>query len=157
MTHEEKQARQHEEKRRRLINQGVPEDQVEARIAKEKYDNMSADKKIKLLEGMIINSFTQVAHDLSAIRHNEDLVIDSLDINSRVTSKLFQQLGIAPEIIQKMTEEAFEEVQEEKRKMQEQIAKAQERAEDEDLMKKVDLSGEDIPVPIPDGATVFGS
>lgn len=140
-----KEALRHQEHRRRLINQGVPEDQVDAYIAQEKYDRLPPEKKIRLLERRIVDIGQGLAHDIQILRQNDQTITELMDINLRAISKLFERLGVSREdqaaVIQAV---------------QAEIKAENEKAAAEELKAEVDAAPEEsAPAETPEAATEF--
>jgi hypothetical protein len=167
-----KRMRAYQERRQRLINKGVAPDKVDMVLAAEDYANMPVPEKLKRLEGILQNSFQQVAIEMANLRHNDGVLADAMDLNFKSFAKMLVKLGIPLEDQGKIIAETEKEMAEERRKQSETASKAAQAAQEnieqakaEEALKKaeqpiltgpegVDANGS--PIPPPDGATVFG-
>jgi len=127
-----KEALRLHEQRRRLINRGVPEDQVDAVLAQEKYDRLPPDKKIRLLERRLVDLGQGFAHDIQILRQNDQTITELMDINLRTISKLFERLGISREDQASLIQQVQQEIRDER-----------EKAAAEELKSTVDAAPED--------------
>lgn len=160
------------EKRKRLLNEGVPADKVDLVLAREEYKALSPDSKIERMQTILSGSFEQLQQNLSALHHNDQVLSGSLTVNFRAMAKCLELLGISKEKQQELLKQADEEFVEEQKKIAESRAvaaveqhSASEKAQAEAILKeaetpKIEVSGADAvesePLPIPEGATTFG-
>ncbi len=151
--------RQLEERRRRLLNQGVPPEKVDEVIAKQDWDRLPVDKKILRLERVIVGNVQGLGADLQQLRHNQNILADIMDVNFRAFEKMLVKLGLPVEEQRKLLQEAEAEIKVE-REAQQRAYEAQMRAQQEaqeqaQVQAAVDQPAVE-PVQPPDGATVFG-
>lgn len=92
------------ERRQRLINQGIPEHQVDEHIKKREWVKMSDDNKIKqlrneleVLKKSIIIAHENLSKDMIGLHTNDRVIADSTDINLIAISKMFERLGVSKE------------------------------------------------------------
>lgn len=157
---EQKKQLQYFERRQRFINAGVPEKEVDMKIAREDYDALPTDKKLKRLENMVQGLAAGVAQDITHIMDNQRIMADTYDINVRVIKKLLGRLGIEPA----MFDEAISEVEVEWKAEQEALEKARkDHQERERVEQAIQASTEQEETlhehpgqEIPDAATAFG-
>lgn len=142
-----KRAQQQMDRRKRLINDGVAEDKVDAVMAKEDYEAQPVEKKVKRLESVVNNIFTGMSHDMMNLRRNDGAIAEAFDINYRAIVKMFARLGITPE----QHKEVMDEVQADLAAERQQREKASVEAELTNN-KPTEAAGSDAP----DGATQFG-
>lgn len=146
------------EKRQRLLNQGVPEAEVDQRLQQEAYNALSPDAKIARLEQMVAQAVRGLAGDLQVVFQNQNMLAQSVDLKERAYAKAFEKLGIDPEQQQALLDQAQTEL------VAEYEARAKQQSENV-LVKDLQATGfdgngspvdEDAAPAIPDGATVFG-
>lgn len=154
----------YEERRRRLINSGIPEDKVDQTIAAQDYAELPVEKKIQRLEQMLTGSVQALVNDIQALQHNDKVIADALDINMKAMSRCLDKAGISLEDQSRIIAEVAEEL----RLEDEKAAISREQAQADVLEKQVatdalmeaenGLSGakEESAPSTPDGATVFG-
>jgi hypothetical protein len=153
-----------EERRRRLINRGVPEDKVDAVMAAEDYQNLPIDKKLDRFEYIVSQALQGLQRDILALRHNDGVIAEAMDINLKAMSRALEKAGVSKEaqgdIIREVEKELREEQEKRARAEQEALRLAAEQSERErieaELSSKPSLSSDEAPaVEIPEGATVF--
>ena len=150
-----------QEKVRRLINQGVPPNQIPAHLAKERYDNMPLPKKLQYLESLVSNIARGFGSDIRKLQDNDKVLANVLDVNFSAFSKLLAMAGITPEKQKEVLEETEKELQEKARvraeELQKQQAEARKAAIEKSIIKKVEAQpASDAPAQVPEGAKVFG-
>ena len=156
-----------EERKRRLINNGVDPNHVDQVIAREDYDNLPMDKKLARFEEIFLRSLQGLQKDIIALRHNDGLLADALDINIKVISRCLQKVGVDVATQNALISEVEKELAEEQRqRMAAQSAATaieQEQQEKDRIEKELSTNhkivGGEEPKgsEIPEGATVFGS
>lgn len=134
--HELKKAQWYQERRQRLLNKGVPEDQVDLVIAREDYEALPVEKKIRRLESMIQGLAQGASQDINGLVENDKLMADAYDINIRACRKLFQKLGITSEEFQAISEQVEAEFIAEKEAKTKARKDAQEKAAMEEALKQ---------------------
>ena len=140
-----KEALRHQEHRRRLINQGIPEDQVESHIARERYERLPPDKKVRLLERRLVEIAQGFARDMQTLRQNDRTITELMDINLRTISKIFVRLGVSREDQTALIRET-----------QQEILAEMEKAAAENLKAEVDAApAPETPTEAPAEATEF--
>lgn len=154
-----------EERKKRLMNKGVSEQRAEEMISNQDYDNLSDDKKIQRLENLFVQTFQGLQRDILALRHNDGLIADAMDINLKAMSKCLEKAGITKEQQGEIIKEVEAELREEQKRKMEAQAMAEKMASDqsekirmEELSKEESkLSGsEPAGSDIPSEASVFG-
>lgn len=155
-----------EERRRRLINKGVPEDKVELMMAQEDFQALPIAEQLLRTRNALEMAIQMLARDIHSLRHNENVLADSMDVNFRAFSKLLTKLGVSAQDQKAAVEEAERELHEEKlasaRAKREQNEQQMAQSEADAIRKEgIDANGSPVadelpPVTPPDGATVFG-
>jgi hypothetical protein len=151
---DQKRAQIYQDRRRRLLNSGVPEDKVDATIRREDYERLPVERKITYLESVIIGLQRGLSDDLIALERNDGAVMEALDINFTAFEAMLVKLGISADE-QKSYLDAAKVTVAQKREAQAQareaaMAKQQAAA----VEHEIDQAGEP-PAP-PEEATVFG-
>lgn len=154
-----KQLQKYIDRVRRHMGRGLTEDQARMLIAKEDYDNLSPEKKIKRLEGIVIGSVQGVRQDILNLKHNDSELADAMDINFRAFSKMLLKAGISlAEQNVFMAEAQAEVASEQERKAAKKLRQAEEakaKAQDKTVKEEAaepDASG---PTAVPEAATEF--
>lgn len=157
-TRDLKKMKQFEERIARTVNAtpGMTRDQAIQKIQKEDYASLPVDKKMTRLEGIVGNFFQQIARDVRALRYNDSVIADAMDMNLRGMARCLELAGVTPE----KQKEVLEQVQGEFERERNAQMKAQaDRDELTAVQKGIEQQGEtdptDVPEP-PDEATVFG-
>jgi hypothetical protein len=163
----------------RKIKDGKTPEEAQAEINREDYAAMPIDKKVMRLEKLIADVNRANVNDFNALRHNDGVIGDTIDLNNRAIQKMFLKLGITneqqKEIIAEATKELEEaRVEEAKRRMEAQAAQAKAKAEvaakatagNSDKAKVATLAAiqeltkdstpKELPTTVPEGATIFG-
>lgn len=155
-----KRMRDREERKRRLLNKGVPQDKVDAIMAEEDFRNLSADKKCDRLHSLFATVVKGLQADIMALRHNDSVIADAMDINLKAMSMCLTKAGISSEMQESIIKEVEKEIREDQRKKA--IVEAETRRKLADKMEAAKLkasASEEAPEEeeLPEGATVFGS
>lgn len=161
-----KRMKDREERRRRLVNNGVPLDRVDETLAWEDHNNLPTDKRLEKLEKLVVKLFQGLQRDIMSLQHNDGVITDALDINLRAMAKCLEKAGVDRDQQGVIITEVETELREEQRKALEARQAAERAAEEASVLermkaevsKKPTLVGseeEQAPVVIPDGATVF--
>lgn len=156
---EQKKYQQYQERRQRLINDGINEENVDAVIAQQDYTSLPTDKKIQRLEMILRQSFTQIGQDIESLRHNDLMIADAMDINMRSMSKCLTKVGVPLEEQKTIIEDVQREMAEAHRQLVEDRRKREEEAEAQKLhaVLSQEAKPEDAGSPVvPAEATVFG-
>lgn len=162
---ENKRASYREEKKRRLVNRGVSEERAEEMVARQEYNNLSSDKKLDRLEALFVQTFQGLQRDILALRHNDGVIADAMDINLKAMSKCLEKAGISKDIQGDIIKEVEAELREEQRKHMEAQESSKRQAEEmserqrmeslsqeeNKISQKEDCQGE-----IPPEASIFG-
>ena len=155
---EKKTNKKREEKKRQLLKQGVPENQIEGVLSRWEYENLPIDQKMTRIEGLVASGFNQIGKDMMALEHNDRQFSDAFDINHRAMSKMFEKLGLSKEDQAEFLQQSHAEVAEEHKQILERgIEEAKQKADSaekktiEDGANTKASEGSDIP----EGATVF--
>lgn len=154
-----------EERKRRLMNKGVSEQRAEEMILNQDHDNLSDDKKIQRLETLFVQTFQGLQRDIIALRHNDGVIADAMEINLKAMSKCLEKAGISKEQQGEIIKEVESELREEqKRKMEAQAmaekmasdqaekARMEQLSKEESKMTSAEAEGSEIP----SEASVFG-
>lgn len=153
-----KKIQQYQERRRRLINKGVPEAQVEAVIAREDYEALPVAEKLKRLEGFVASALGQLGQEMSNLRHNDQVLSEAMDVNFTAIARILEKLGVSHDDQRKILDAVNEEIEAAAQRRMEAAKKAQEEAKKkaatDDLAAQAEPSGE--PPPPPAEATTFG-
>jgi len=152
---------------------GSPKTQQQAiqEMQREDYEAMPPDKKIARLEGIVSQSFQNLAQDLMGLHQSHLAISDAFDINYRATQKMFIKLGISNEDQKVIIAEAEKEVIASKQaaidaenlermnQMRARQAASEQKVVREELQKPASVVTNDAPVEVeelPKEATVFG-
>lgn len=169
---EMKRMQQYLERRKRLINKGVPEDKVDQVIAEEDFNNLSTEAKLSRVHQAMNQAVQRLAQDINSLFYNQGVIDHVLDVNFKAFARCLTELGVAPEKQKEILETVEKEVIEERRKKAEEQKLAEEmrlKAQAEQHEKNVagelaKAEGKEglkdaapaEPAPIPEGATTFG-
>jgi len=154
-----------EEKKRRLMNKGISEERAEEMVSMQEHDNVSDEKKITRLENLFIQTFQGLQRDILALRHNDGVIADAMDINLKAMSKSLEKAGVSKEQQGEIIKEVEMELREEQRKKLEAQEMARKMSEDQLEKERMDaLAKEDKGLQtsepegseIPTEASVFG-
>lgn len=142
----------YQQRRERHIAAGVPPDKVDETIAREDYERLPPDGKIRRIETAFANYSRAVAKEMKDLEHNDTILADSMDVNFRAIAKMLVALGMPLEKQREFLELAKEE-------MKAELA-AREAARNTRIAQPGDMSGTltqsgEAPPP-PEEATVFG-
>lgn len=161
-----KRQKDRDERRRRLANKGVPVERIDETLALEDHQNLSPERRIEKLEGLVVRLFQGLQRDILSLQHNDGVITDALDINLRAMAKCLEKAGIDRDQQGVIITEVETELREEQRKAMEARQAAEKAAEEASVLerikaevsKKPSLVGaeeEKAPTEVPDGATVF--
>lgn len=159
-----KRMQAHEERRRRLINSGVSPEKVDSVIAAEDYSNLSVEKKMERLEKVVSRALQGFQQDIMALRHNDGVIADAMDINLKALARGLQKAGVTLEQQNEIIKAVEVELREEQRQEAEAralaskaAAEAREKATmEQEAATKPTVGGDEAePQDTPDGATVF--
>lgn len=165
----QKRARDLEERRRRLVNQGVPEDKLESVMAIEDYNNLSLDRKFARFEKITASALQGLQQDIMALRHNDGVIADAIDVNMRAMARALDKAGVSLEAQGVIIKEVEQELRDEAAKKQQAAVDAQKAAVEADeharmsaVLKSPSITDatagavSDSTVTEPAEATVFG-
>jgi hypothetical protein len=146
------------DRRNRKMKEGVPENLVDQVLAREDYERLPAEAKIQRLESMVRGVFDQIFMDVRALRKNDSVIAEAMDVNFRALGKALVKLGVGPDDQRALMQEAHDEIKAEQLAKEAAKAAAQEKVIAEEVLKKEDHQGEapTTPVETPEGATSFG-
>ncbi len=157
-----KRAEIYKERRARAINNGVPEDKVEAHLAAEDYKNLPLDEKFEKFQSLTAQALIGLQQDIMNLQHNDTVIADAMDINLKAMARALEHAGIDKERQQSIMKEVEQEIQRDQQQMK--VAReaarkvAREAQEKKTVESEVDKGpADETPIPLPDGATVFGS
>lgn len=158
-----KRAQQREERRRRLINQGVPEDKVDQVMVNEDYNNLPLDRRFQDFRSQVVKAIQALSMDVMNLQHNDRVIADAMDTNMRAMSKCLNKVGVPTEDQAQIMKDVISELTEERAKQQQAIAEEQQKSVEAQIEEElasaergIVSSEEPEGSPIPDGATVFG-
>ncbi len=154
------------ERRKRAINKGIPEDQVDRHLAQEDWNNAPMPEKVARLEHMIASSFRGLSQDIMSLRQNQSSITDAFDMNNRMVYRMMTKLGLSAEDQKLISEEVAADFAVQQKLQAEALQAKQKGMEKKavDLTEKSELermTKEDkVPEPqgalAPEGSTVFG-
>lgn len=151
-----------EERRRRLINNGVPADKVDAVMTAEDYKNLPVEQKLERFEKLMSQAMQGLQRDILALRHNDGVIADAMDINLKAMARGLTKAGVSLEQQNDIIREVEQELREEHAKQTAAQAEAHKLATEKaemDRMKSVEkertTTDDSESAPVPDGATVF--
>jgi len=139
----------YDERRQRHLNKGIPAERVDQVIAREDYERLSVEEKVKRLENNIGGALRQLAGELQNLRHNDGVIAEAMDVNFRALGKIFAQLGVSTEQQKAYLKDVAEEMQRERLAQQEQQAAEQ-------ALKEAPQEVATAPTVAPEAATSFG-
>ncbi len=158
-----KRMQAYEERKRRLINKGVAPDKVDGVIAAEDYNALPVEKKFERLEKLTSQLFQGLQKDIMALRHNDGVIADAMDINLRAVARSLEKAGVTKEMQGQIIREVETELRAEQQKRMEEQQAARKAKSEKELMeleagKKTTLLETEpaIPAEEPAEATVFG-
>jgi hypothetical protein len=153
-----KKMQQYQERRRRLLNKGVPEAQVDAVIAREDYEALPVGDKLKRLEGFIASALGQLGQEITALRENDQVLSEAMDVNFTAVARALVKLGVPLEEQRAIIDAVNAEIEEAMEKRKAAAKKAQDEANQkaaaQNLAAQAEEAGE--PPPPPEEATQFG-
>ena len=149
------------ERMQRHINSGKTPQQAWEAVQREDYEKLPLDKKFERVEKLVARNAHVVATDLGAVRENQNILSDALDVNFRAFEMMLVELGMPIEKQKEFMKKAEEEIaavrrmqEEERARQAAQTKAAVEKAEVEKSIDQPAPEGEEAK--LPDGATVFG-
>lgn len=166
-----KRQQQYMERRKRLINKGVPEDQVDRAIVEEDYRNLPVEQKFERFASAMNGAVQSLAKDIMGLRHNDGVLADAMDLNFKAVARALVKAGVPLELQGEIIKQAEIELRAERQKQfeeQQAAARAQAEARAQSSEQKVaaelakaegkELTPEAPPPaePPPEGATTFG-
>lgn len=151
----------HEERKRRLINNGTDPDKVEATIAAQDYAALPLEKKFDRMDRVMSQALRALQQDIMSLRHNESLIADAMDINLRAVARSLEKAGVTKEMQIDIIKTVETEVRDEQRRRAEAQQAAHKAKSEKELMEneantKPSLTNEATPADAPEGATTFG-
>jgi hypothetical protein len=160
---EMKRMQAYEERKRRLINKGMDPSKVDEALATEDYNNLPIERKFERLEKLTSQLFQGLQKDVMALRHNDGVIADAMDINLRAVARSLEKAGVTKEMQGEIIREVETELREEQRRRAEQNAAAQRADAEKARMEKeantkTSLLEPEVALPAeqPAEATVFG-
>lgn len=142
-----KRAQIYEERRRRLLNRGVPEAQVDAVMAAEDYRNLPLAERFMRFEKMVLGALEGLQRDIISLRHNDSVIAESMDVNLRAMSLCLEKAGVSKEAQSDIIKQVDTQLRQER-------AQRASAAEQKTIESQIDAEGQ---TEVPEGATVFGS
>jgi len=156
-----KRAQIYQERRQRLINRGVPEEKVDATIAAEDYKELPIEEKFDRFEKLMMGALQGMQRDIMALRHNDGVVAEAMDINLQAMARCLEKAGVSREaqsdIIKAVDAEMREAHEKQVAAQAAAMREQREKQEKQTVEKEVDKPRSEDEAPTPDGATVFGS
>lgn len=153
-----KRAQIYQERRARAINNGVPEDKVDATLAAEDYKNSPLEEKFERFQNLAVHALQGLQQDILNLQHNDTVIADAMDINLKAMARALVHagvdIGVQQNIMQEVEKEIHKEQQLQKAAREAAHKAASEKVEKQTIEKDIDKEAE--PLPVPDGATVFG-
>jgi hypothetical protein len=113
-----KRARIWQERRQRKMNEGVPEDMVDQVLAREDYDRLPVEEKLRRHESFVAGGIERLAQEMTNLHHNDSVLAEAMDMNFKAMSKMLEKLGIPREEQQVFMQQAIEEVTKEREERQ---------------------------------------
>ena len=141
---------QQEERRRRLVNRGIPVEKIDEVIQREDYERLPMERKVERLEKLLAGYQKSIAQDLMALQANQMALFHTMDVNFTAFEMILAKLGVTPE----QQKEAVLEAQKIIDQKQEAARKASEEKANAQAVEGVGVPGE--PPTLPEGASVFG-
>lgn len=155
-----KRAQIYQERRARAINNGVPEDKVDATLAAEDYKNSSLEDKFTRFQNLAVHALQGLQQDILNLRHNDTVIADAMDVNLKAMARALEHAGVdiatQQGIMQDVEKELQKEQQMQKAAREAANKAAREKNEKKTVESEIDKPSDEAPVPLPDGATVFG-
>lgn len=153
-----KKMQQYQERRRRMVNKGVPVEQVDAVIAREDYEKLPVGDKLKRMEGFIASALGQLGQELVNLRHNDQVLSEAMDVNFTAIARALVKVGVPLDEQRKIIDAVNEEIEQAAQRRQEAAKKAHDEAKakvaQDNLATQSEPAGE--PPPPPAEATTFG-
>jgi DNA-binding transcriptional MerR regulator len=148
---EEKRAKIYADRRARALGRGIPEAQVDEMLAKEDFDRLPVDEKLRRTTGAIVSDLQRLQAGINNLRQNDGVLAESMDVNFRALSKILVKLGITVEEQREIMNLSVAEIQAENQaRIEMQVAAQKARAPVE---QQIEQAG--TPSDPPPEATVF--
>jgi hypothetical protein len=168
---EMKRQQQYMERRKRLMNKGVPESEVDRALAEEEYRNLPVEKKFERFANAMNGAVQSLAKDIMGLRHNDGVLADAMDLNFKAVARALEKAGVPLQLQGEIIKQAEIELRAERQRQfeeQQAAARAQAQAHAQAAEQNVaaelakaegkELTPEAPPPaePPPEGATTFG-
>lgn len=138
----EKQAKKKQKEIDELKKRGLDDRQVAQFMARREHEAQPIQQRLMRLEAMVVQSFQQLAQEMTALRQNDEILADAMDVNFRSIARALELAGVTLDKQGEIIQQVQVEVQEERRKAMEEeaIKKAavKRKAEEDALAAKVD-------------------
>lgn len=92
---DKKRIKKMEARVKELTDGGMTEDEAHVRLAREQYEALPVDQKIRRLEQMVSQSVAKLGEEMINLRHNDQVIADALDINFRAMAKALVKAGVS--------------------------------------------------------------
>ncbi len=135
-----KRAAQYEERVRRLVNKGMTRQKAIEAIAEEDYRNMPIEKKFTRFQSAIIQALQKMAQDIVGLRHNDGVIADVIDLNSKAMTRCLQKAGVSVEQQSDIIKSVEAEMAEERQKRIEEAKKKAESKSDEKIVRELSIA-----------------
>lgn len=161
---QEKRAQELAQLKKRLRDEGVPEDRIDARIAQMSFERMPIDQKVVYLERVVAHSVRGLAQDINVLHHNDKALGVSFRVVENILDIIFDMMELSAEDKQKVINRAVENAERDARREDEEKTKEQEESLDSNEAESAEKAFSDKEDPLPDGepqtypagAAVFG-
>lgn len=141
---------QYNKRRERLLAKGVKPEMVDAILQQQDFESLPVDKRVNLMARNLNNLLGQVFRDIDALKHNDTVLADSMDLNFRAMAKCLEKAGVAPEDQKAIIEETQKELEAEiKARMEAEAeaikaqAAAQAKAQEESEKAKIEAEAQE--------------
>lgn len=148
---DEKRRSIHMERRRRAVNKGIPEAEVDQFLAKEDFENLPLETRVS---HMIDTAFKRLAAEVVNLQYNDQLLSAAMDVNFRSIAKMLEKVGVSREQQLAFLKEAKEDIERDLEMRKEAGIKAAEAKQVESMKAETEQAGP--PSAAPEEATIFG-
>lgn len=154
-----KRAKMRAEKRARMINQGLPEDQADAILESQDAKKVSLEEIIRQVVNASSGSIQGLVKDIQALHHNQQQLALAMDVNFRAMSKMLERVGVPLDVQTQLIEYAQRDIEADMAKLSEADEKTRMEGElkRQQQLGQFDANGSPVEEPsFPEGATIYG-
>jgi hypothetical protein len=90
-------AKRYAERREKLLANGVKPEAVDGVIAQMDFEALSVENQVKVMSRNLNNILGQLMTDVASLKHNDEVLADSMDLNFRAMARCLEKAGVKPE------------------------------------------------------------